>query len=335
MICCYYPTNIVVIDDDQNFLNSLKIHFSENCILYNSPLDALSRLKKQSQFERIKKRLQKSGLFQDENLPNETLNLTINLKKLHEEIYSQDRFNDVSVVIVDYYMEEMSGIDLCQKLDKFPAKKILLTGGKDKEKVAIDAFNQGVIDRFINKHDPNFPTLLEQTIKVLKSSYFQELTKYLLADLSIVNPYLQHPCYNNFVHQIKEKLQPNEFYLLDMAGSFLLFDSQGLPYWLIIKTDKELNGYVEIASDNGNKKISQLLATHKCFPFFFTEDDLEKGSDSWGEYLYKAEKVPGLTNHYYTLIEGHIRNNLNRDAIISNNYNHTNHSHEYSISSLS
>ena len=86
------------------------------------------------------------------------------MRGLHEEIYNKDRFNDVSVIIVDYYMDEMNGIEVCETLSKHPAKKILLTGGADKENIAIDAFNKGIIHRFINKTDPDFPSQIRQAI---------------------------------------------------------------------------------------------------------------------------------------------------------------------------
>src|SRR5206468_8133381 len=102
------------------------------------------------------------------------------------EIYSSARFRDVSVVIIDYHMQEINGIDVCKELINHPSKKILLTGSPDKDKIAIDSFNSGIIHRFINKADPDFLPQLKQAIAQLKETYFRDLSIKILPNISEV-----------------------------------------------------------------------------------------------------------------------------------------------------
>lgn len=177
MLCCYYPAATIFLDDDLEFLKTTTRHLEiMNCITYSSPNKVINLLQQQNPFQRIIKRTLSS--LPHENTDN--VSLRINLRKLHEEIYSAERFQDVAVMIVDYHMGDINGIEVCEKLSHHPSKKILLTGGVDKDKIAIDAFNKNIIHRFINKSDPNFVILLKQAVSVLKESYFRELTANIL-----------------------------------------------------------------------------------------------------------------------------------------------------------
>jgi len=68
-------------------------------------------------------------------------------------------------------MPNMTGLDLCYKLQDFPFKKILLTGEMQHEE-AVKAFNAGLIDRFIRKYDPDLFSVLKTHIKILERQYF-------------------------------------------------------------------------------------------------------------------------------------------------------------------
>ena len=126
MLCCYYPTTIGIIDDDKDFLRTLSQHMSlPNCESFSSPRKAIQYFSQYNSFERLRSHLQTSTNQQNPiDTKSENIFFQINIKKLHEEIYSSERFRDVSVIIVDYYMDEMNGIDVCQQLSHLPMKKI-------------------------------------------------------------------------------------------------------------------------------------------------------------------------------------------------------------------
>jgi len=201
----------------------------------------------------------------------------INMRALHEEIYSKDRFLDVSVLIVDYYMDEISGIEVCEKLSKHPAKKILLTGGTDKEKIAIEAFNKGIIHRFINKSDPNFTTQLKQAIALLKEAYFRDLASTIYPYIPQKNArLLQNPAYVNFVKNLQEQFNSVEYYLLDNTGSSLFLNGEGVPMWLVVKHKSEMDNYVNVAQEqDADENLIKALNKREIMPFFFANEDYQ------------------------------------------------------------
>lgn len=321
MMCCYYPTTTVAIDDDPNFLGILAQHSGiANCIPYSHPESAIEALCNQKPLDRLFNRIIKTTHKSDvSDMVSDNHSVHFNIRRLHEEIYNKERFNDVSVLIIDYYMDNMDGIEVCELLKDHPAKKILLTGGADKEKIAIEAFNNGIIHRFINKSDPHFSSKLRQAINVLKDAYFRELSLRLFPHIpaSSIN-ILQNSAYINFINNQLAQFNSTEFYLLDSTGSMLFLNTEGTPVWLIVKSSTEINQYKIIATDqDANEELVQALATRKLMPFFFTDEDYDHPASKWDTFLYAAHQLPGIADHYYAYTEGHIRNNLIREKIVS------------------
>ena len=322
MMCCYYPTSIIAIDDDKDFLSTIRQHLElTNCVLFTSPREAINNLINQRAFTRMQSRLLKTttSMLEEARVAPEHYALLINLRGLHEEIYSSDRFRDVSVLIVDYHMEEINGIDLCEQLSHHPAKKILLTGGIDREKVAIEAFNKGIIHRFINKSDINFPTQLKQTINILKEAYFRDLSQTLIPHLPEKSTQLlQNAAYINFIRGLQTQKNVDEYYLLDTSGSIILLRSDGAATWIIIKNDIELDDFILIANEqDGSEDLIQAIKKRQKIPFFFSEGDYQQPVNNWDKYLYQCQPLPGISGYYYSIVEGHIRDNLHRANIVS------------------
>lgn len=317
MMCCYYPTTTIAIDDDVDFLRVISQHLGiADCIPYSSPSKVIDALKNTNPFNRIASRIVKTSTNSD---ITDDYAVQINMRNLHHEIYSNDRFNDVSVLIIDYHMDEMTGIEVCEALKNHPAKKILLTGSIDKEKIAIEAFNKGIIHRFINKSDANFPILLKQAVSFLKENYFRDLTSEILTTQT--ETLLHNPAYVSFTRSLKEQFDLVEFYLIDVMGSKVFLNSIGNPIWLVIRHDDEIENYINIAKDqDGEANLIESLTQRKMIPFFFSEDDFQQPVSKWNNYLYQAYPFPGITGYYYAVIEGQIKENLNAEKMISYRY---------------
>lgn len=323
MMCCYYPTTTIAIDDDINFLNILTKHLKiSDCTAYSSPNEAIELLHKvQKPIDRIKSRIFKKTnvTLEDVNLCPEDHAVVINMRGLHEEIYNHHRFSDVSVIIVDYYMKDINGIDICETLAEHPAKKILLTGGQDKEKVAIEAFNKGIIHSFISKSDPNFPIKLIQAVSLLKEAYFRDLTSTLLSSTTIlVNSLYHYPFYKNFIQNIQNQFNTVEYYAFDMLGSLLMLNAEGRPTWFILKHESEIQDYKQLAHDqDAPVTLINGLEKRTLLPFFFSDEDYQQPAHQWGEYFYEAKPLPGITDYYYALVNNLINNTIDYKRVSS------------------
>ncbi len=322
MMCCYYPTTTAIIDDDTDFLMMMTRHLGINdCLPFSSPDLAVNSIKNQNPYARVSSRIVKKTFVPAEMISEcpEDYAVVMNMRGLHQEIYNEDRFRDISVIVVDYHMGDLNGIDVCESLAAHPAKKILLTGGPDKEKVAIDAFNRGIIHRFINKSDANFPAKLKQAIASLKDAYFRDLTSALvLTSPEAGTTILQNPTYINFLNDLMAQVGAVEYYALDTSGSALLLDNEGVATWFMVKQESELNGYEQIAEDQDVcAEVRMGLRERSVIPFFFSEEDYQCEAEEWGKFVFEAREFPGLGGKYYACHKGDVGKNLIQEKIVS------------------
>lgn len=78
------------------------------------------------------------------------------------------QYERCNVLVLDYQMPGMNGMEFLQQVTQLPAQRILLTGQAD-EKIACDMFNEGLIQQFVPKGDnPN-----ENTLKRLRERIIQ------------------------------------------------------------------------------------------------------------------------------------------------------------------
>jgi len=320
MLCCYHPTSVFAIDDNHEFLTALSQHLSlPNLSCFSSPSKALALLQPQNPFSEIQSTLITTtrSHYNDTDDVSEQEAIIVNLRKLHHIINDANRFDTVSVILIDYHMDKINGIDICQQLTKHPAKKILLTGGQDKEKIAIEAFNNGIIHRFINKSDPNFTTHLKYTIALLKEAYFRDLTNAIIPDSHPIMKLLRNASYHNFCRNLHAQVNADEYYLLDNSGSILYFTNNE-PTWLIIRSIEELENYANIASETENGDgIAEKIRNRKSIPFFFTENDFNTTVCKWETYMHKAHPLPGVKGYYYSIINGDTHGYLDRTQMIT------------------
>ncbi|HIE72601.1 MAG TPA: response regulator, partial [Planctomycetes bacterium] len=138
------------------------------------------------------------------------------------------RHQRVSVAVVDYDMPKMTGVEFCRAISGLPVKRILLTGKAGLE-TAISAFNEGVIDCFLQKQDANVSAALRREIKRLQHQYFEEISNPIRCALD-----LQQPCFffdPNFIDLFEdtvEKYDIVEHYICAWPPGVMMRDAEGL-----------------------------------------------------------------------------------------------------------
>jgi len=224
----YYPTQVVLVDDDAHFLDSVSLLLdrSLNYRLFQSARQALDHVNMSVYHGDVIRRCYssyKTGPFDSDTLSH------IDINSLHKEIYNPDRFLMPSVVVIDYSMPEMSGLEYCVSLTNPYVKKILLTGRANND-LAVQAFNEGLIDQFISKKDPQLAQKLNRSIASLQHQFFSRSFK-LLTDPVIANSqsrFISDPEFIEFFNILRTEHGIVEYYLVDMPYSgFLLLDDRG------------------------------------------------------------------------------------------------------------
>ena len=160
----FHPTTIVAVDDNQRFLESIAVGLPDDIrfFAFLSAEEALEQINQPHPSMSLADRcFTKHGM---------TVNLDLNV--IEQEIKHIDRFERVSVVLVDYAMPTMNGLEFCARVNDPDVKRILLTGVAD-EKTAVHAFNEGLIDLYLPKKDLNSYEGVIPYIESLQEAYFQ------------------------------------------------------------------------------------------------------------------------------------------------------------------
>jgi CheY-like chemotaxis protein len=309
--CCYFPTTTLLIDDNPRFLENLTLAFELNhisCKSFSHPELLLNYLATHKQQSNINRAL---NWIEEEDFDHRTIDL--NIQNIYQEIYNPKRFSEISVIIADYAMHGMDGLELLQKIKLPNVKKILLTGEAD-EKLAVEAFNNNIIDAFILKDTINLLSVITNRIQTLQKQYFANLSNFALkfiTDDPTRHSCLNDPIFTKFFLDYFHNNNFSEYYLLDESGSFLLLNATGEATIFAVNTDKNFayyNSYINNADDASliAKETINALSTKNKILFINPRNATEITPANWDKHLYAARILEGQKKYYYAIIKSDI-----------------------------
>ncbi|MGD9153714.1 MAG: response regulator, partial [Gammaproteobacteria bacterium] len=254
--CYYHPTTVVFIDDKQSFLESILMSLNSHleAQTFTNAKKAVEYLKDNCKWDYIDRLLQNlRDKDSDDELEYSNVEhsvVDVDVMGIHKVIYDPKRFAMKTVVVVDYSMPDMNGLEVCKALQGLPLKFIMLTGKAEPE-TAIKAFNEGLIHRFVKKETLNFAEKLQAAIVEMQKQKFYEVSEpiiKMIASSSI--SCLNDSVFIEFFNKFCEKNKIVEYYLVNESGCFLLLDAEGNVSWFVIKNEKEMTDYQDIAEAN-------------------------------------------------------------------------------------
>lgn len=302
-IACYqHPSTVWFVDDNNRFLNNIILQLDENSLyeFYDKPVKALKQLKSRASdpaINTISEYISGAEVDITSDQPASQYALDINLYKIHQRIYNNNRFQEPSVIVTDYAMPSMNGLDLCRKIKDLPAKKLMITGEADYS-LAVEAFNEGIIDQFILKEQHNFYDELKKAISDMQKKYFIDMSQSILETLAKTSYYCLG---NKNVQQLlKEYLNDKcEFYLMDCAGSYLAIDYHGNVSCFLISSKNNLDDYHRIALDNeAPPEITDSLGEGTKLLHLWHQADYERLPQNWQLLMHPAQPIAD-TEYYY------------------------------------
>lgn len=294
---CHHPTTVVFVDDNKDYLAQLEFRFNELLPVraFDDPVAALQYLNLAYQEENFTNRCTLTSTA-GEGTYNHIVS-DINLKLIQNEILRPERFSEVAVVVVDYTMPGMNGIEFCHQIKNPNILIILLTGEADND-LAVREFNNGTIDRFIKKTTPNIKDILHEEILKLEQQYFIQLSNILTnhATPSNLKCLEDKEVAKQFYHLCASQ-NILEYYLLSETGDFILLDNQGSTSYLTIKSDEEIMDLYDYAEISGaSNELLTALQTRNMLPLLYHDPDPK----DWHDYLSPAYPIIGEKKYYYS-----------------------------------
>jgi CheY-like chemotaxis protein len=289
----YHPTTVVIVDDNDLFLHTLDLRMPSEMAyqLFHDARVALQRVNRGQSCPSIPER-SLSAIRSGSSWRDSVIRLDLSV--IEDEINNQGRFGRVSVVIVDYAMPEMNGLEFCRRITDPMIKKVLLTGVAD-EKLAVKAFNEGSIDRFIPKNSPGTLDLVVAFAQDLQQSYFVDQQRAFSESLSLTPPrFLSDRAMAQHFEALRDQSEVVEHYLVGDPPGFLMLTSAGQILRMVVLSEPEAERQVEFAERFGApRSVIEELVDRRRIAFFFETPDPLGDAFSWGEYLHPAQTVRG------------------------------------------
>lgn len=241
-----FPKRSVYIDDKGAFLDQIRMtmpsKFSRQFI--ESPRLAIETLKQEAtHWQDIQ------NLLADDAASGEGAGLAA----LYASTYFNDwrRFHLTSVLVVDYSMPSMNGLDMLRKLGPWPGRKILLTGAADAT-VAIQGFNEGLIQKFLPKDTPNLNEQIRKINDEMHENVCAHLGQLLYNTLSRPQvELLSNPTVVSGLEMQIEDLEWVEYVTVGHPFGLLGMSNSGPLQWLQIETEETLSELAALALDFG------------------------------------------------------------------------------------
>ena len=299
-----HPTLTVLVDDSDSFLKSLSFQLDPMlpCRTFHDTSVALQWLRQSAQ----PGQLPLHANFDAFNQQADQRNVSLDLDRIHRISQQRQRFATPAVVVVDYSMPQMNGLEFCEQLRKLPCKKILFTGAAD-EKIAVNAFNRGLIDRYIKKSDINALDILEMEIAALQRSYFAEHSATLCKLLTLHDyRFLDDGALCALVDRLYLQHGFVEHYLYPSPNGILFFDKRGRARLMMIETDSGMEAQYEIARDSeAPSSLLKALDERRVLPFFSEGDGMYSPAvgDNWHRYCMPAQICAGRERYYWALFD--------------------------------
>lgn len=238
---CYFPSLVLFVDNGHDFLLNAMLQLSEQTAyrLFDSPIDALDFISTYRHSYKVMWHHCFSE-YRDACLVSGA-EMDIRLAPIHAEIYNPYRFSELSVLVFDFNIRGMNGIDFSQRVNHTTIKKLLLID-EDKETEALEALEKGIIHAYVCKQDKNFIEIMNQQITKLQLSYFISMSNHIGKILDIhFSDCLYQADFASLLSVVKEKYRIIEHYMMDTRGSFLMLDEDACLGMFSLLTEKEDN----------------------------------------------------------------------------------------------
>lgn len=297
----YHPTRVLLVDDDDSLLKGMVHQIDPHFpfAAFTNPIDALNYLKENT----LTLESLSESIISDVSSDNVAALLhgdvvAINLEPLRKNLHQPNRFDKFVTVVVDKVMSEMDGLTFCRKVKEslLPVKLVLLTGNAGADE-AVMAFNDGIIDGFVQKTAPNMMDKINTQIKNLATDAFYQAGKQLLGSVLYRYPLLHQKTFIDFFEKICTDNNIVEYYLLDSSCSYLLIDAHGKMKLLSIKSASDFTNAYDLY-DQSSDEVSNALKNKIAFPVTGLENYLLSDKKTWKEKLKKMTRHPELDIYY-------------------------------------
>lgn len=291
----FHPTTVVLVDDHVRFMENFRfgLHAVQvNFKLFSSVQEALTWINE----------INPPSFFPEEIDMEENT-----LPSFKERMFDPARFDELAVVIVDYDMPEMNGITFCQAIHNKQIRKIMLTGVAD-EKIALHAFNNDTIDRFIIKQDAEALEKVAESINILQQNYFGNQAVYLQQNKTIHDylSFMDEAAFKTIFDEVFSQGGYIEYYVDTTPDGVWLVKANGDTDFLAVQDEDLFADQLLVARDQSAPAgLLKALSRDDIVTCFQHGGYYTPACSDWQSSLHQASIFEGNQQNYrYALVKG-------------------------------
>ena len=291
----FHPTTVVFVDDNQSFLRSLDLELPSSWA-YRQFADVEIALEFLNRPPALQPLVDRCFVHSRDRRGGRSMILDVTM--IDQEIKHLARFSRNSVAMVDYAMPLMNGLEFCSELTDPYIQKAMLTGVAD-EKVAVQAFNAKLINRFIPKNTSHSISDILAFAEELQHDYFAQHTARLINTLALDPPlFLLDREVARTIRRLMHKQKIVEYYLIDHPPGFLMLRADGSALRVLVAGPADIAEAVADAQRlQAPPHILQALRDGTVLMTYTDAPrDYSPGDYPWNENLVTAEGVKDATH---------------------------------------
>ena len=297
--CLKHPTTVVCVDDDSRFLDTLRTLLTTAdicCKTFDKHQLAIPHINADTYRQEFTHSL--NHVENDDEFIESSLQVFVN------ELKKPKRYDQVSVVVVDYDMPGMNGLQLCESLINPHVKVIMLTGAAD-ETLAVRAFNKGLIYQFVRKQDHYFVEQLIEAIHKAQQDYFHDISQFSLEILKNRShpTALTESAFKDYFQNLLSTHRIKEYYLAEETGSFIMVDDKKKLHSLVTLSDDLIDVLLDSYNpDTLTPAQIEAITLRRLMPCYYNPfvkpNYITKNLQ---DFLYKPTIIQGQRHKFYSV----------------------------------
>jgi len=298
-----HPSSLIIVDDHARFLRDIEMNAPKDLLSksFEDPREALTWI---NDFGGVERNLVHRAIsYHSASGAGVLLNCDIGM--LEDGIMDPNRFDLPTVLVTDYMMPGMDGLELCAGINDLQVKKILLTGQAE-ENTGIDAFNNGLIDGFVMKARENATDEVFELVATLQRKYFTDLQNPFLGGSGAITGLFEDASAIGRIQEIIEEGGYVEHYMASNPFGYVIVTVDGKISRLGIFNDEDMQRQIRLAKDT-NAPIDAInkLEHRSHAAMFYQMEPTSYQTDEypWGEVLVPCEKVIGVKDWWFAVDE--------------------------------
>ncbi|MGB0712154.1 MAG: response regulator [Gammaproteobacteria bacterium] len=298
-IALFHPTTVLMVDDELGFLQSVVLDLPQDLPvrITDSPATLISEVAHLG-----------DGLVVPNNGQGNPCTDSPLFDGLEGRLRDSGRYRTPSVIVADYDMPGMNGLELAANLRSTGVGIILLTGKAD-ERIAVEAFNDGRIQRYINKSSPDLGERLAGYIRQLQENHMATQAQMFQAISRAPWPtFIRDPAIYAYMAELRRDNDITEWYASAQPPGFILLDAEGRLSRLLVIGESELRTHLEVCEgEDAPEALMQALASGEVAPLFDTDDGYyHRDMNNWAESLLPARTITGMERYRVCMVTGDI-----------------------------